>query len=38
MVLENGTNTAISHTDDKHVIKDKIAIVISKEPVILGKA
>lgn len=33
MILENGTHTAISHTDDKYVKTDKIAIVISKEPV-----
>lgn len=33
MVLENGTHTAISHTDDKYVKTDKIAIVVSKEPV-----
>lgn len=33
MILENGTNVAISHTDDKYVIKDKIAIVICKNPV-----
>lgn len=34
LVLEGGTKTAISHSDDEHVIQDKIAIVISKEPVI----
>lgn len=34
MILENGTNTAISHTDDKYVITDKIAIVISEKPVV----
>lgn len=33
MVLENGTHTAISHTDDKYVKTDKIAIVVNKEPV-----
>lgn len=33
MILENGTHTAISHTDDKYVKTDKIAIAISKEPV-----
>lgn len=34
LILENGTQTAISHSDDEHVIKDKIAIVISEIPVI----
>ena len=34
LVLEGGTKTAISHSDDEHVIQDKIAIVISKESVI----
>lgn len=33
MILENGTHTAISHTDDRYVKTDKIAIIISKEPV-----
>lgn len=34
LVLEGGTKTAISHSDDEYVIKDKIAIVISKNPII----
>lgn len=34
LILEGGTKTAISHSDDEYVIQDKIAIVISKEPVI----
>lgn len=34
MILEKGTNIAISHTDDKYVIKDRIAIIIADNPVI----
>lgn len=34
MILEKGTNIAISHTDDKYVIKDRIAIIITDNPVI----
>ena len=33
LILENGTKTAISHSDDEYVLKDKIAIVISDEPI-----
>lgn len=33
LILEGGTKTAISHSDDEHVLRDKIAIVISKEPI-----
>ena len=34
MILEKGTNIAISRTDDKYVIKDRIAIIIADNPVI----
>jgi len=34
IILENNTPTAISHTDDKYVFLDKIAIVISDFPII----
>lgn len=34
LILEGGTRTAIFHSDDEYVLKDKIAIVISKEPII----
>lgn len=34
LILEGGTKTAISHSDDEYVLKDKIAIVLSKEPVV----
>ena len=34
MILEKGTNIAISHTDDKYVIKYRIAIIIADNPVI----
>lgn len=34
LILEGGTRTAISHSDDEYVLKDKIAIVISKGPII----
>lgn len=34
LILKGGTRTAISHSDDEYVLKDKIAIVISKEPII----
>lgn len=34
LILEGGTRTAISHSDDEYVLKDKIAIVISKELII----
>lgn len=33
LILENGTKTAISHSDDEYVLRDKIAIVISDEPI-----
>lgn len=34
LILEGGTKTAISHSDDEYVLKDKIAIVISEEPIV----
>lgn len=34
IILEKNTPTAISHTDDKYVFMDKIAIIISDFPVI----
>lgn len=34
LILEGGTKTAISHSDDEYVLKDKIAIILSKEPVV----
>lgn len=33
LILENETKTAISHSDDEYVLRDKIAIVISDEPI-----
>lgn len=34
LILEGGTKTAISHSDDEYVLKDKIAIIISEEPIV----
>ncbi|MDK4491969.1 PTS sugar transporter subunit IIA [Fusobacterium necrophorum] len=34
IVLQGGMNTAIVHTDDIYVLKDKIALVISEEPIL----